>query len=110
VTSIGDRAFVGCTSLTSITVDPNNRNYCSIDGNLYTKDQKTLIQYAIGKTDTTFVIPDSVTSIGNYTFHKCTSLTDVYYTGNAEDWAQIDIGSSNGYLTSATIHYNHVVA
>ena len=77
VTTIGDYAFSGCTSLTSITVDENNSNYKSIDGNLYSKDGKTLIQYAIGKTATSFVIPDSVTTIGGRAFYNCTSLTSI---------------------------------
>jgi hypothetical protein len=44
--------FYGCGKLTSITVDENNKNYCSIYGNLYNKNAITLIQYATGKTDT----------------------------------------------------------
>ena len=77
VTSIGERAFVSCDSLTSITVSANNTAYKSIDGNLYSKDGKTLIQYAIGKTATSFTIPDSVTTIENYAFCDCDSLTSV---------------------------------
>ena len=77
VTSIGEQAFCDCTNLTSIDVDKNNTHYKSIDGNLYSKDGSTLIQYAIGKTDTTFTIPDSVTSIGNSAFGSCTSLTSI---------------------------------
>ena len=77
VKSIGDRAFAYCDSLTSIMVDENNENYKSIDGNLYSKDGKTLIQYAIGKTDTAFTIPNSVTSIGSHAFGNCVSLTSV---------------------------------
>ncbi|MBR2972193.1 MAG: leucine-rich repeat protein, partial [Clostridia bacterium] len=77
VTSIGNYAFYSCDSLTNINVDENNGYYRSIDGNLYTKDGKTLIQYAIGKTDTVFIIPNSVTSIGNYAFEYCDSLTSV---------------------------------
>ncbi|MBQ2712857.1 MAG: leucine-rich repeat domain-containing protein [Clostridia bacterium] len=60
VTTIGVGAFGGCTSLTSIAVDGANKNYQSIDGNLYTKDGKTLIQYAVGKKATSFVIPTGV--------------------------------------------------
>ncbi len=130
VTSIGDSAFSICLSLTSITVAKDNDNYKSIDGNLYSKDGKTLIQYAIGKIDTEFTIPDSVTSIGDSAFYCCSSLTyidipdsvtsigdsafdvcynltDVYYTGSEEDWAKINIDSGNEELTSATIHYNY---
>ena len=77
VTSIGSSAFSYCDSLTSITVDENNTAYKSIDGNLYSKDGKTLIQYAIGKPDTSFTIPDSVTSIGYRAFEACTNLTSV---------------------------------
>ena len=75
VTSIGLLAFDSCSSLVSIEVD--NEYYKSIDGNLYTKDGKTLIQYAMGKQDTVFVIPDSVTSIGSAAFGDCSNLTSV---------------------------------
>jgi len=74
VTSIGDYAFSGCASLKVIEVAEDNPNYKSIDGNLYSKDGKTLIKYAIGKTATTFTIPNSVTSIGDDAFYGCTSL------------------------------------
>ena len=77
VTYIGDCAFEGCSSLTSIDVDSDNAYYKSIDGNLYTKDGKTIVQYAIGKKDITFAIPDGVTSIGRYAFSGCTSLANV---------------------------------
>ncbi len=77
VTSIGEDAFSSCPWLRSITVDENNKNYKSIDGNLYSKDGTTLIRYAQGKTATEFTIPDSVTSIGEDAFSSCSSLTSV---------------------------------
>ena len=43
-----------------------------------------------------------------YAFSGCDSLKNVYYTGTAEDWAAINIGSSNSYIKNATIHYNYV--
>ena len=75
VTSIGLYAFYGCSSLISIYVDDNNATYKTIDCNLYTKDEKTLIQYAVGKKDKSFIIPKSVTSIGDYAFEGCTYLS-----------------------------------
>ena len=77
VTSIRGAPFSDCGSLTNITVSEGNTNYQSIDGNLYTKDGKTLIQYATGKTATKFTVPDSVTSIGWGAFDGCTSLTSI---------------------------------
>ena len=77
VTSIEGSAFAGCISLCNIAVDQNNTAYQSIDGNLYTKDGKTLVKYAIGKTNASFAIPDSVTKIGDSAFSLCFSLTSV---------------------------------
>ena len=75
VTTIGKEAFAGCSRLTSIVVDEANATYKSIDGNLYSKDGKSLIQYAVGNT--TFEIPDSVTTIGSSAFYGCNSLTSI---------------------------------
>ena len=77
VESIGEDAFAYCRRLTNITVDKNNTSYKGIDGNLYTRDGKTLLQYAIGKSATTFTIPDGVTTIGDGAFAYCDSLTEI---------------------------------
>ena len=77
VTSIGYHAFDNCTSLTSINVDENNQNYKSIDGVLFDKNADTIICYPAGKTDKSYAIPDSVTSIGDYAFTNCTSLESI---------------------------------
>jgi hypothetical protein len=76
VTSIGENAFYGC-GITSFTVGENNTVYQSIDGNLYTKDGKTLLYYAIGKTEATFIIPDGVERIADGALDGCNSLTEI---------------------------------
>ena len=77
VTNIGNSAFGYCRSLTGITLDENNVNYRDIDGNLYSKDGKTFIQYAAGKTETEFVVPCGVSVVGASAFDGCKSLTNV---------------------------------
>lgn len=63
--------------LLAIQVAPENETFTSLDGNLYSKDTKTLLLYAIGKADTTFTVPDGVTAIGESAFSYGTSLTAI---------------------------------
>jgi hypothetical protein len=86
VTSIGSNAFQTFTiqtfsnssgsGLVSITVDPANLNYSSLDGVLFDKLQATLIQCPKGKSGA-YIIPPSVTSIATYAFYYCSGLTSV---------------------------------
>ena len=101
VISIGVNGnFDNCPSLAMINVDPQNSEYKSIDGNVYSSDTKTLLYYAKGKKDIEFKIPNgvetieigafansqflekvtisnSVKFIGSAAFAKCPSLREV---------------------------------
>lgn len=77
VTSIGDWAFYDCPSLTSIDVASGNPNYSSENGVLFNKDKTELIEYPASKTETSYAVPNSVTSIDRYAFCECTSLTSI---------------------------------
>ncbi|MDP4178084.1 MAG: leucine-rich repeat protein, partial [Bacillota bacterium] len=77
VTSIGNDAFWNCTKLITIDVNAQNAVYSSLDGVLYNKLKTTLITYPNGKINSTFVIPSSVTSIGDYGFAYSFNLTSI---------------------------------
>ena len=78
VTSISYNAFSGCDNLTNIMVDSANPTYSSDEyGVLFNKDKTILIKYPMGNTRTSYIISDSVTSIGDWAFECCTNLTSV---------------------------------
>lgn len=77
VDELASDAFEGCTALASITVDTQNRNLSSIDGNLYNADGTKLIRYAPAQAAEKFVLPDSVTSIAAGAFEGCVNLKTV---------------------------------
>ena len=102
VTLIGDCAFGDCSSLTSIDVGVENKYFSSVDGNLYNKDKTEFIQYAIGKNQNDFVIPNSVTNIIGYAFCNCSSLTSITIPDSVTSIGSgVFIGCSS--LTSITI-------
>ena len=81
VTNIGNPAFVYCTNLAAITVDATNSMYSSVGGILFTKSQTALIQCPAGKAGS-YTVPNSVTSIGDWAFVYCSSLTSVSIGNN----------------------------
>ena len=89
ITSIGERAFQGCTGLTSITM-PNS---------------VTTIGYGAfsGCTSlTSITIPDSVISVGSYAFEDCTGLTSIMIPDGVTSIGDYAFYNCTG-LTSITI-------
>jgi len=96
VTTIGNYAFNDCSSLENITVDSRNPSYASIEGILFDKNIKTIIQYPIGKKMGAYTIPSSVTTIGDFAF-SWSSLTSVIIPSSVTT-----IGDSAFYRSSLT--------
>ena len=77
MTTIGEWAFSNCTSLASISVASDNPNYIGIDGVLFNKDKTMIVVYPAGKDGSEYTIPNSVTTIGEWAFSSCSSLTSI---------------------------------
>ncbi len=120
VTSIGNYAFYNCTGLKELTM-PVSVKICNSENTFYnckniekitlTKGSGTAQNYGTSTssnaTDTYYgytpwyisgcknvIIEDGVTSIGSYAFDGCTSITNVYYTGDIAGWCAISFGGS----------------
>lgn len=103
--SIGERAFSSCKLLTGITipvsvesigdfalkttsddivsslqyinVEEGNKNYSSVDGVLYNKDQTVLIQIPARVDITTLVLPETVETINSYAGHQARNIQEI---------------------------------
>ena len=54
----------------NVEVDPQNDNFCVVDGVLMTKDKKEIVYFPWGVETDEYIIPDYVTSIGEYAFSE----------------------------------------
>ena len=88
-TSIGDGAFYGCSSLTSVTI---GNSVTSIGGGAF---------YGCSSL-TSIVIPDSVTSIGYSAFCDCVSLTSIVISDSVTSIGDMAFSSCSS-LTSIVI-------
>ena len=74
---LGDRVFGTCTSLETIAVDEKNESYRAIGGDLYSYDGSVLLQYAIGKSSTSFLSANTVKRVAAGAFEGAKSLKEV---------------------------------
>ncbi len=78
VAKIGEFAFAECSSITDFYVLDENAAYSSVDSNLYNKEGSVLIQYAIGKADTTTpAFSQNVKEIAANAFLGAKNLTEI---------------------------------
>ena len=126
VTSIGMYAFSGCNSLTSVTIGSGVTSIgilpfsgCNSLSSVYISDLDTWCKITFfnqesnplyfahhlflnGEEIQELVIPNSVTSIGNYAFYRCSSLTSVTIPNSVTSIGNAAFGECSG-LTSVSI-------
>ena len=82
VTNMEAPVFYYCEALRRINVDAANTVYSSENGVLFNKNKTTLLQYPIGRQETTYTVPSSVTTIANLSFSTCTTLKELTLSKN----------------------------
>ena len=83
VTAIGDMAFFNCVSLTGVYIT-NMTNWCNINFKGLNSNPLAYAKnlYLNKNLVTELTIPDNVTTIGDYAFSRCESLTSVVIHDN----------------------------
>ena len=117
-------------TIEKIKVDAESPYYSTINDVIFSKDMKDLYFYSKTKNNTSYTIPDSITSIKKYAFYYgnilteitipssvttieydafsgCSNLRTVNYKGTREQWEAITIGNGNGCLRNTIINYNY---
>ena len=103
VTSIGSYAFDGCSGLTSVHISDFTA-WCNIDFGTAESNPLSYAHhfYLNGEEVKDLVIPNSVTSIGDYAFYRCSGLTSVHIPNSVTSIGDFAFYGCSG-LTSVTI-------
>lgn len=102
VNSIGRNAFQKCTGLSSIIVDSENRKFDSRENcNAIIESASNKLFYGCKST----IIPYSVTTIGEYAFSGCSTLTSITIPSSVSSIGNQAFRECTG-LTSVTIPYS----
>ena len=128
VTDIKHGVFGRCANLTEISVDPNNTEYYSDGGVLFSYDG-WLMQMPAGRSGrynvpsgttwlyhysffgcesiTSVTLPTSITDLGSGAFMDCVGLSEIFFTGDAPSF--YDDSEENGLPSfegiTATVYY-----
>lgn len=114
LTTLGTSAFYYCTGIESATIGNSLKvigqqafAYCfglktiTIPGSVVTINNSAFRDcYGL----TTVIMEDGVKNINAGAFYNCNALADLYYEGEAADFAKITIKASNTALTGAEFH------
>lgn len=79
VEKIDEAAFAATVSSEYINVDPENKNYSSVDGVLFNKEMTELINYPAKKAGDEYIVPDTVTRVDTFSFVGCDNLRSITF-------------------------------
>lgn len=77
--------FMGCVSLTTIKISPDNPKYAIMDGVMFRKEDKALIAYPSGLGSVSYHIPQGIKRIGAGAFSGAVNLKEIVLPDTVED-------------------------
>ena len=115
ITTITNDALAVCRQVTIIdltnvvSIGSDALSSCSGLANLFLLNVEFIGDRAFSGASNlkTISIGSSLTSLGEKVFGECTSLTDIYFGGNEDQWTAA-VGANN-INTNATIHYDQEI-
>ena len=110
VAGMGRDIFYNCPCLAELTIAEDNPKYTAENNILFNKEKTTLFLTAANGAIGTYTIPASVTTIGNYAFTGCSSLTSITIPGSVRsigEWAFSDCNNLTG-VTVAEDNPNYI--
>ena len=96
VTNVSSTAFLGCSSLTSITVTQDNAVYSHIDGVLFNDAATALLCYPAAKSNVVYFVPDTVAEIAADAFYGTRFLSNIVIKGNVTTISGSNLGRTAG--------------
>lgn len=135
VTSLGDAVFDKCvmtnvtlpsglitvgnafsgSAIGSVSISDSSTNFKAVDGVLFSKDGTKLYYYPAGKTDTSYIVPSSVTSIGEKAFanhryiinvtipNTVTEIGASAFTGSVLEQVEFVTGGTNNLVFKGSV-------
>lgn len=88
---IGNEIMNECLKLEAIIVDPENSNYCSIDGVMFNKEMTKLIKCPSSITPN-YTVPHSVSCIEDQAFADCKNLLSITISSFAHFGEHVFLG------------------
>jgi len=118
LTTIGSGAFMNCSNIERIDYPGDlSEEIQYINANAFENCSKlkefripSNVQYIaanafLGCTDLKYItIPKSLKTISSDVFKGCSSLTDIFYSGSAEEWEAVNKNNNLAVLSYANVH------
>lgn len=77
ITKLHNYLFCAFNHLRNIEIDPDNKFFSVLDGNIYNKEYTKIIKYIPGSDKEYFEIPNTVKVIGDYAFYNISELKKI---------------------------------